>query len=97
MSAAGWRYRARITVHAPAERVTERINAAVGTVEPVDARTCVLHTGADTLETVAVYAGLLGLDFTIDDPPELRAMVAELSDRYRRAATAPAARPARPA
>jgi predicted DNA-binding transcriptional regulator YafY len=91
VSAAAWRYRARITVHAPAERVTERINAAVGTVEPIDERTCVLHTGADTLETMAVYAGLLGMDFTIDDPPELRAMVAELSERYRRAAAVPPA------
>jgi predicted DNA-binding transcriptional regulator YafY len=91
VSAAGWRYLARITVHAPAERVTERINAAVGTVEPVDERTCVLHTGADTLETVAVYAGLLGMDFTIDDPPELRTLVGELSERYRRAARPPPA------
>jgi predicted DNA-binding transcriptional regulator YafY len=89
VSKAGWRYRARITVHAPAERVTERINAAVGTVEPVDARTCVLNTGADALETMAVYIGLLGVDFTIDDPPELRAIVGELSERYRRAVSLP--------
>ena len=85
VSTAGWRYRARITVYAPADRITDRINAAVGTVEAVDERTCVLHTGADTLETMAVYVGLLGIDFTIDDPPELRAMVGELSERYRRA------------
>src|SRR3954451_20264240 len=40
VASAAWRYQARITVHAPAERVTERINASVGTVEPVDERTC---------------------------------------------------------
>lgn len=88
VSAAAWRYRARIIVHAPAERVTERINSSVGTVEPVDDDTCVLHTGADTLETMAVYVGLLGIDFTIDDPPELRTVIGELSERYRRAAAA---------
>ena len=33
VSAAAWRYRARVTVHAPAEVVAERINPAVGTVE----------------------------------------------------------------
>jgi predicted DNA-binding transcriptional regulator YafY len=85
VSTAGWRYRARLVVHAPAERVGDRINAAVGTVEPIDERTCLLHTGADTLETLAVYAGLLGVDFTVADPPELRAVVDELAERYRRA------------
>jgi predicted DNA-binding transcriptional regulator YafY len=53
-SSAAWRYRARVTVHAGAELVTERINPSVGTVEPVDERTCVLDTGADSLETLAV-------------------------------------------
>jgi hypothetical protein len=44
-SRSAWRYRARVTVHAPADVVTERINPAVGTVEPIDVETCVLVTG----------------------------------------------------
>jgi predicted DNA-binding transcriptional regulator YafY len=88
-SAARWRYWARVTVHAPAETVAERISPAVGTVEAVDERTCVLDTGADRVETLAVYLGLLGLDFTVSDPPELVALVAELAVRYRRAAVRP--------
>ncbi|MGC1210581.1 MAG: YafY family protein [Micromonospora sp.] len=86
VSAAAWRHRARILVHAPAEVVAERINPAVGTVEPVDERTCLLHTGADRLETMAVWLGLLDADFTVQDPPELAGLLRTLGDRYRRAA-----------
>jgi predicted DNA-binding transcriptional regulator YafY len=89
VSAAAWRYRARVTVHAPARAVTDRINPAVGTVEPLDDSTCVLDTGADTVETLGVYLGMLGADFTVTDPPELVAHLAELAGRYRRAAPPP--------
>lgn len=89
VSAAAWRHHAKVTVHAPADAVRDRINAAVGTVEPVDDRTCVLHTGADTVETLGVYLGMLGADFTVKEPPELVAYLAELSGRYARSAHRP--------
>lgn len=82
VSAAAWRYRARVTVHAPAAQVVDRINPAVGTVEAVDEHTCVLSTGADTIETMAVYLSLLGVDFTVTDPPELVAYLRQLATRY---------------
>ncbi|WP_067139263.1 helix-turn-helix transcriptional regulator [Microtetraspora malaysiensis] len=82
VSAAAWRYRARVTVHAPAEVVADRISAAVGTVEAVDAGTCVLHTGADTVETLAVHLGLLNADFVVTEPPELVAHLRTLAARY---------------
>lgn len=88
VSAAAWRYRSRVTVHAPAAVIADRINPAVGTVEPVDERTCILDTGADTVETLAVYLGLLGTDFTVTDPPELVDHLTALAGRYQRAATA---------
>jgi hypothetical protein len=69
-------------VHAPAQVVVERITPAVGTVEAVDEHTCVLDTGADAIETIAVYIGLLGIDFTVSQPPELIAKLRELSARY---------------
>ncbi|MBC6459660.1 helix-turn-helix transcriptional regulator [Actinomadura sp. HBU206391] len=82
VSAAAWRYRARVTVHAPAEVVADRISAAVGTVEAIDADTCVLHTGADTVETLAVYLGMLNADFHVTEPPELVAHLRTLAARY---------------
>jgi predicted DNA-binding transcriptional regulator YafY len=85
VSMAGFRFRARVTVHAPAAVVTARIHPAVGVVEPIDDHSCVLVCGADTVETVAVYIGLLDVDFDVTEPPELVQRLRMLSDRYRRA------------
>ncbi|MET7470120.1 helix-turn-helix transcriptional regulator [Micromonospora sp. NPDC005686] len=63
-----------------------RINPAVGTVEPAGDSACLLHTGADRLETIAVWLGLLDLDFTVEDPPELAALLRTIAARYLRAA-----------
>jgi predicted DNA-binding transcriptional regulator YafY len=93
VSSAGWRFRARVTVHAPAEQIAARINPAVGVLEPVDAGTCVLDTGAVTVEILAVYLGLLGADFEVDGPPQLLAYLSLLAQRYRRAAPPPAGDP----
>ena len=79
---AGWRVHVRITVDAPAAEVLSRINPAVGVVEAVDDSTCILVTGADSVETVAVYIGMLGLDFTVTEPPELVAHLTTLAKRY---------------
>jgi predicted DNA-binding transcriptional regulator YafY len=82
---AAWRYRARVTVRAPADAVVARINPAVGVVTAVDDGTCVLETGADTVDSLAVHLGLLGFDFEVTGPPELVAHLRELATRYQRA------------
>jgi predicted DNA-binding transcriptional regulator YafY len=81
----GWSVHARITVDAPAAEVLARINPTVGVVETVDENTCVLVTGGDSLEIVAVWIGMLGLDFHVSEPPELIAHLRVLGERYRRA------------
>lgn len=81
----GWNVHARIAVDAPAEDVMARINPAVGVVETVDDEHCVLVTGADSVEMIAVYIGLLGLDFHVTEPPELVEQLRTLGERYRRA------------
>lgn len=78
----GWAVHARVLVRAPAEVVLARINPAVGTVEPRDEASCVLVTGGDSLETVAVWIGMLGLDFSVDGPPGLVEHLGVLSRRY---------------
>ncbi|GAA1292277.1 DNA-binding transcriptional regulator [Planotetraspora silvatica] len=94
VSAAAWRHRSRVVVHAPAEVVTERINPAVGVVEALDGRTCVLHTGADSLNTIAVCLGLLDLDFEVTEPPELVDHMRRLTARYARSTAADDGSPA---
>jgi predicted DNA-binding transcriptional regulator YafY len=85
VAAAGWKVHARITVSAPAEAVLARINPTVGIVEAVDESTSVLVTGADSFEVMAVYVGMLGLDFQVAGPPELVEHVRALGRRYLRA------------
>jgi len=81
----GWSVHTRIAVDAPAEDVLARINPTVGVVESVDADHCVLVTGGDSVEIVAAYIGMLGLDFHVTEPPALVEAVAVLGERYRRA------------
>ena len=77
---------ARVTIHASAEAVAERISPAAGIVEAVDAGTCVLRTGARTLDNLAYHLVALGLDFTVDDPPELIDHIRAMADRLAPAA-----------
>ena len=90
----GWAIHTRIAVDAPAEDVLARINPTVGVVESVDDAHCVLVTGGDSVEIIAVYIGMLGLDFHVTDPPALVEAVAQVGDRYRRAVTATSGTPA---
>jgi predicted DNA-binding transcriptional regulator YafY len=82
---AGWRYRTQVRLHAPAEAVAERIPPGVGLLEVVDKDTCLLRTGAATLDALAVHLGMLGADFEVSDPPELVDHLRVLAGRYHRA------------
>ena len=82
---ATWRYRARVLLHAPAASLAGRLPPAV-TLEPVDERTCIATAGADDPGVLALYLGLLDVDFDLLDAPELAEALARLARRYARAA-----------
>jgi predicted DNA-binding transcriptional regulator YafY len=84
VASTGWKVHARFTVFAPAEEVLSRINPTVGVVEAIDGDTCVLVTGSDSYEVMAVYIGMLGLDFDVSEPVELVAHIRALGSRYLR-------------
>jgi len=88
VASTGWKVHARITVFASAEEVLSRIHAAVGIVESVDDETCVLITGAESLEVVAVYIGMLGIDFQVTAPQALVEHLKLIGERYLRAVEA---------
>ena len=89
LSGAPSRYQARVTLHAPAEQVTERPLFMGSTVEAIDDRTCELRTSDDSLDWLAVRVAMLGLDFEVHEPPELVERVRELAARLERATGAP--------
>jgi predicted DNA-binding transcriptional regulator YafY len=84
VGSATWRYRAQVTVHAPATVAARRLPPAV-LVDAVDDHTCIVHVGSDTPQMLAAYLGMLDADFEVDGPPELVEQLATLSDRYRHA------------
>ncbi|MGV9327365.1 helix-turn-helix transcriptional regulator [Streptosporangium sandarakinum] len=84
------RHRATVRFHAPAEAVAERIWPDWGELEAADERSCLFHTGASSLDALAIHLGMTGLDFEVVDPPELAAHLRELGARYTRAAGTPA-------
>lgn len=78
----GWAVHCRIAVDAPATEVLARINPTVGVVETLDETHSVLVTGGDSVEIVAVWIGMLGLDFHVSEPPELVEHLRVLGRRY---------------
>jgi predicted DNA-binding transcriptional regulator YafY len=83
---APYRYRARIRMFAPAEEVAERIPPTAAIIEAIDRKTCFMHTGANSLDMVAIGLTMIGFDFEIEEPEELRAHVRLLAERFRRGA-----------
>lgn len=81
---ATWRYRARVIVHAPAEHVRSRLPIPVEVV-PITSKRCAFEPGSDHPEMLALYLGMLGADFTVEDAPELIAALRTLSVRFQRA------------
>lgn len=80
------RFHARVLVQAPAAVIAERVGPWVGTVEAVDAATCILDSGADTLDILAVHLGMLDAEFSVIDAPDLASHLRLLAGRYARAA-----------
>jgi predicted DNA-binding transcriptional regulator YafY len=82
-----WDYRARVKVHAPAERVAARVPPAV-VVEAIDESSCFVSVGSDTPHDLAFWIAMIDEDFDALDHPELAAELRALGERYLRAAGA---------
>jgi predicted DNA-binding transcriptional regulator YafY len=86
VSTAAYRWRMRAEVDAPADVVAARVPPTVGIVEALDAGRCVLVTGSDSLESLALHVGLLGAGVRVLEPEELRPVLRDLSARLSAAA-----------
>jgi len=89
LTSAPYKKRATILFHAPLEAMAERTAPTAGRLEPRDAESCIFHAGAATLDEIAVYVALKGVEFEILDPPELADHVRALAGRLARAADRP--------
>ncbi|MFY9891350.1 MAG: YafY family protein [Streptosporangiaceae bacterium] len=71
VTTAPYRYQARILVHAPAETVAEQVPPSAGVLEPAGPDSCMLVSGSDSLDAIAVMVAMMGLRFSVLEPPEL--------------------------
>ncbi|MGX1763246.1 helix-turn-helix transcriptional regulator [Nocardia brasiliensis] len=76
-----YRYSARVTLGVPAETAADRISPTVGIIEAVDAGSCTLRVGANSLDEMAIYLATFGFPFQVHEPPELVAHVRTLAQR----------------
>ncbi|SEU35966.1 helix-turn-helix transcriptional regulator [Nonomuraea wenchangensis] len=91
ISSAPYRYQGRFTMHAAAEVVAERMPATVGTIEPLDERSCTLSTGSNDLDELAMWVVLMDIDFDVHEPPELVDRFGVLFARLARVVKTPSA------
>jgi predicted DNA-binding transcriptional regulator YafY len=82
-------HRARVILHAPVARIAELVPSTAGTLEAIDEHSCLLHIGAYSIEMLAGYLGMFGVDFAVSDPPELVEQIRRMSERFKRAAISP--------
>jgi predicted DNA-binding transcriptional regulator YafY len=85
IAAAPTRYEARLTLHAPADSLRERLPRGWGTLEPIDERRTEYRTGDDHLDWLALRVATIGVDFEVHEPPELVEHLRALARRVSRA------------
>ncbi|MFI7131394.1 helix-turn-helix transcriptional regulator [Nonomuraea sp. NPDC050153] len=83
-AAATWRYRARVVVRAPAERVRRKLPVPAE-ILPLGEDRCVFEPGSDNPLMLASYLAMLGEDFTVEGSPELVAELRAVAERFLRA------------
>jgi predicted DNA-binding transcriptional regulator YafY len=86
ISSGPYRWRARVLLDAPAAVVAARVPSTVAVVEAIGERRCLLTSGSDSLDSIALHLALLGIPFTPLEPPELPDRCAVLAERLRAAA-----------
>ena len=86
IASAPYRYQARILFRAPLADVARRSSPAAGRLEAASPGACILHTGSNSLDELALFVGLKGFEFEVLDPPELIGVLQALADRLRRGA-----------
>ncbi|MEU0467484.1 YafY family protein [Amycolatopsis sp. NPDC006131] len=81
VSAAPYRYLAKVRLRASAEEVRDLVPPQVGRVEEDRDGWCLLVAGGDQLDWLAVHVARLGYEAEILEPPQLREAAARLAER----------------
>ncbi|MFI1396458.1 helix-turn-helix transcriptional regulator [Streptomyces sp. NPDC020681] len=74
-----------IRLHAPADAAAQIISPSAGVLEAVDDTSCLLRTGAASLDVMVIHVMLMGVDFEVVEPKELTEHIRTVRDRLSRA------------
>ncbi|MET7763388.1 YafY family protein [Streptomyces sp. NPDC005336] len=85
VSTAVYAERATVLLRVSAERAAERISPSAGVLEAVDEHSCLLRTGAHSLDLMVIHIVLAGFDFEVREPAELNDHIRRIRDRLDRA------------
>ncbi|PRY29668.1 helix-turn-helix transcriptional regulator [Umezawaea tangerina] len=86
VSGAVYRHRARLVMHAPLEVVRGETSPTSAHLEAIDESSCLMTTGAESLYALAVHLGMMGIEFEVLEPEELREHLRVIGGRLSRAA-----------
>lgn len=92
ISDAPYRYRARVKLRGSAEALSQQVAPWCGVLEPLDDESCVLSTGAGSIEALVAQMLLTGVDFELLEPLELAPELSKIAERLARATRAPETR-----
>lgn len=88
ISSQPYRYIARVHYSASQEAVAQHFSPTSATIEPDGPDACVVTTGADDPERLALYLAMIDCDFEILGPQEVIAGAQAMGERLRRAGNA---------
>ncbi|MCX5014748.1 YafY family transcriptional regulator [Streptomyces sp. NBC_00555] len=77
--------RAVVRLKASAQEAARIIGPSYGALEPVDGQSCLLRTGAVSLDVLVIHIMLLGCEFEVVEPPELTDRIRAARDLLGRA------------
>lgn len=89
ISVSPYKYVARVRYFAPQDVVTQHFPPSAVTVEPDGPDACIVTTGADDPDRIALYLAMAGYPFEILEPPEVIAAAGSAAERLRRAGRGP--------
>ncbi|MEU9255802.1 YafY family protein [Streptomyces sp. NPDC048270] len=81
--------RAVVRLMVSAEEAARTVGPSDGVLEPVDGRSCLLRTGAVSLDVMVIHIMLLGCEFEVVEPPELSDRIRAARDLLGRAVERP--------
>ncbi|WP_329290349.1 YafY family protein [Streptomyces pseudovenezuelae] len=80
----------------PKDRAAERISPSAGVLEAEGPDSCILRTGASSLDVMVIHVMMTGFDFEVLEPAELTEAIRTAHDRLARSLARSSARAAEP-